>query len=224
MDGTATSGGDTGRAREPFLEQLLEIRQDLTVRKLALRRASDPELAEDALNEAYYAVARRGPDGINDLRAYYCKTLINVANKLYQFAATPTADLERIAESSQDRPGSRWVPRPVDETVCSGLLATAWLGHFAARRGELAGKVPGRSPDPDRYRAVIVAASERVLRANVTGDVSDADSIPELSAAYPAWFSEPECAENTRHQRFARARGDVRDLLRTIVSRDDLLA
>ena len=61
-----------------------------------------------------------------------------------------------------------------------------------------------------------------MLHANVTGDVSDADSNSELIAAYPEWFAEPGCAENARHQRFCRARADVRHLLSTIVSRDDL--
>lgn len=223
MDGTATAGGNPGRMQHHFQKQLLEIWQDSKVRGLALRRTGDLDLAQDALNQAYYAVARRGPEGIRDLRAYYCRTLINVANKLrYQFAPSSTGDFERIAESHQDNPDCQPVPRPVGETVCSRLLAVAWLEPFATRRGELGGQVPGRSPDPDRYRAVIVAASERVLRANVTGNVSDADSNPELIVAYPEWFAEPRCAENTRHQRFSRARADVRLLLSTIVSRDDL--
>jgi hypothetical protein len=223
MDGTAAPDRNPDRARQRFLEQLLGIRQDPKVRRLALRRAGDVELARDALNQAYYAVARRGPEGIKDLRAYYCRTLINVVNDLRcQSTASLTEDFERVAESHQDKSGCVPLPRPVDEAVCSLLLAEAWLEPFAIRRGELAAQVPGRSPDPKRYRAVIVTASGRVLRANVTGDVSDADSNPELIAAYPEWFAEPGCAENTRHQRFCRARADVRDLLGTIVSRDDL--
>jgi DNA-directed RNA polymerase specialized sigma24 family protein len=223
MDGTVTPGGDPHYGRQHFLEQLREIWQDPAVKRLALRRSGDPELASDVLNQAYYAVARRGPEGIRDLRAYYCRTLINVVSDLRSHSAVSlTEDFERIAESHQDKPGCESVPRLVDETVCSRLLAAAWLEPFAAQRGELAGQVPRRSSDPNHYRAVIVAVSERVLRANATSDVSDADSNPELIAAYPEWFAEPGCAENTRHQRFSRARADVRDLLRTIVSRDDL--
>lgn len=222
MNGTATPDGSPN-PRQLFLDQLLEIWQDPKVKGLALRRTGDVELAKDALNQAYDAVARRGPEGIRDLRAYYCRTLINVANKLrYQFAPSSTGDFERVAKSHQDKPGCQPVPHLVNQTVCSRLLAVAWLEPFASRRGELARQVPGRSPDPNRYRAVIVAVSERVLRANVTSDVSDADSNPELTAAYPEWFAEPGYADNTRHQRFSRARTDVRDLLRTIVSRDDL--
>ena len=91
-------------------------------------------------------------------------------------------------------------------------------------RGELATRVPGRSPDPGRYRDVIVAVAELVLLAIVAGDVSDADSNQALRAAYPQWFGEPGCADNTCHQRFSRARADVRDLLRAIISRDELCA
>jgi hypothetical protein len=223
MDGTVTAGGNPDRARRSFLEQLLEIRQDPKVKALALRRAGDLGLADDALNEAYYAVARRGPEGIRDVRAYYCRTVINVANSMrYEFAPSWTEDLERIAESSQDGLGGQVVPHSVDETVCGRLLANAWLESFAIRRRELAGQVPGRSPDPARYRATIVAASEQVLYASVTGDVSDADSNPGLIAAYPEWFAEPGCAENTRHQRFSRARADLHALLSSVVSRDDL--
>lgn len=69
---------------------------------------------------------------------------------------------------------------------------------------------------------MIVTVAERVLRANVTGDISDADSNSELCTAYPECFAEPGYAKNTYDQRFCRARGDVRGLLRAIVSRDDL--
>ena len=223
MGGTATPNRNPDRERQRFLEQLAEVRQDPKVKSLALLRAGDPELAKDALSEAYFAVARHGPKGIKDLRAYYCRTLINLVNDLrYQFGASLTDDVERVADSHQDRSGSRPRPRPVDESVCIHLLAEAWLEPFTTRRGELTAQVPGRSPDPLRYRAVIVTASERVLRANVTADVCDADSNSELTAAYPEWFAAPGSAENTRHQRFCRARADVRELLSSIVSRDDL--
>jgi hypothetical protein len=223
MEGITAPGENADRMRRHFQERLLEIWQDPKVRSLALRRAGDVELATDALNQAYDAVARRGPEGIRDLRAYYCRTLINVVkNLICQFGPTLAEDFERVAESRQGKPGCQPVPRSVDETVCIRLLAVAWLEPFATLRSELAAQVPGRSHDPGRYRAVIAAVSERVLRANIAGDVSDADSGPELIAAYPEWFGEPGCAENTRHQRFSRARADVRDLLRTIVSRDDL--
>ena len=38
-----------------FQQELLAIREDPEVRSLALRRAKSPEMAEDALQAAYYA-------------------------------------------------------------------------------------------------------------------------------------------------------------------------
>jgi hypothetical protein len=216
----------TAVPRKPeFMQQLLAIRDDPKVRRLALARAGDLELARDALDQAYCAVALvPDPEKIRDLRAYYCRTLINAVIELrYQFRASLLEDFERVAETRQDEPGCHPLPpRPLDEKVIVDVLFHSWLEPFAVQRPELAARLPGRSSDPDRYRDVIVSVAERVLLSIVAGDVSDADSIPALRAAYPEWFDEPGCAENACHQRFCRARADVRSLLRTIVSRDDL--
>jgi DNA-directed RNA polymerase specialized sigma24 family protein len=220
MSGTVTPDG-----RPDFRQELLAIREDPKVRNFALARAGDPELAKDALHETYCAVLRvRNPQQIRNLRAYFYRALTNAVNQLrYQLGAALVEDFGRVAETHQDEPGCHPAPpRPLDETVGIDLLARTWLGHFAAERGELATRVPDRSPDPCRYCDVIVTIAQLVLLAIVTGDVSDADSNPALRAAYPQWFAEPGCAENTCHQRFSRARADVRGLLRTIISRDDL--
>jgi hypothetical protein len=47
-------------------------------------------------------------------------------------------------------------------------------------------------------------------------------NLPVLFDDDAELFAESGCAENTCHQRFCRARADVRDLLRVIVNRDDL--
>ena len=113
-------------------------------------------------------------------------------------------------------------PPPVAEAVSTHLLTKAWLGPFSDRRGDLTASVPGRSADPGRYREMIVTVAERVLCRIIATDVSDADYNTALCTAYPDWFDETGCAENTRHQRFRRAREDVRALLRTIIDRKDL--
>ncbi len=109
------------------------------------------------------------------------------------------------------------------ELVSTHLLTEAWLTPFAARRGELTASVPGRSPDPGHYRAMIVTVAEQVLRAIVIEAVSDADCNAALRAGYPDWFAAAGCSDNTCHQRFRRARADVRTLLRTIIDRADLI-
>jgi len=82
--------------------------------------------------------------------------------------------------------------------------------------------VPARSHDPGRYRAVIVAVAEQVLRDVITGELSEADTNAVFRAAYPQYFAEPGCAENTCHKRFRRARADMRALLQAVVRRDEL--
>ena len=78
--------------------------------------------------------------------------------------------------------------------------------------------LPRRSDDPDRYRAVIYTAAEQILRDAITGEASEADANDAFRASYAEYFDQPGTPLNTRHQRFRRARMDVRELLRTIVS------
>ena len=208
-----------------FRNELAAVRDDPRIKSFALRLAGDLDLARDALNETYLAVARvQHPEHIDDLRKYFCRTLRRIVSRLRkQLGAIVIEDFDRIAEGHQDKPGCHPLPPPsVAETVISGLLAQDWLEQFTADREELASRVPGRSPRAERYRATIVAAAERLIVAIATADVCDADSNPALSAMYSQWFAEPGCAENTLHQRFSRARADIRALLRTIISRDDL--
>ena len=104
------------------------------------------------------------------------------------------------------------------------MLVQTWLDRFRAQRAQLHAAVPGRSPEPDRYRDLIVQTAGHILRAALDGHVSWADCNQALQAAFPDWFGQPGSAENTCHKRLSRARRDVQDLLRTIVSRDELLS
>ncbi len=83
--------------------------------------------------------------------------------------------------------------------------------------------MPARSSAPGRYRDLIVAVAEQVLRDGINGEANQADSNEALRAAYPEWFAQPGCAANTCHQRFRRARADTRELLKAVVNRDELL-
>jgi DNA-directed RNA polymerase specialized sigma24 family protein len=211
--------------RPDFQQELLAIRNDPKIRNLAWQRAGDPDLAIDGLQAAYCAVARvADPTAIRNLRAYFCQVLTREIYRLLgQLRATLVEDFTSLADIHQGRPGGLLpMPQSVAETVSTHLLAAAWLEPFATHRAKLTASVPGRSPDPGRYRAMIVTVAEHVLRAIIVEDISDADYNTALRAAYPEWFGEPGYPENTYHQRFSRARADVRALLRTIINPDDL--
>jgi hypothetical protein len=165
----------------------------------------------------------KDPRGIEDPKAYFCRVLIRVINALRgQLGAILPDDFASLADGYQGKACGEALPRPVDETVAANLLARGWLEHFIAERESLTAAVPGRSPDPGRYRALIVSVAEQVLRSIIIADVCDADGNPALRAAYPGWFNDDGGTTGNAHQRFSRARADVRSLLRMIISRDDL--
>lgn len=208
-----------------FHEELLAITEDLMTRSLARRWAKDRDTAEDAIQEAYRAVAQMAdPAAIVNLRAYFYQVLRRETYRLCgQLGAVVVDDSASLVDARQDRARCNApAPRPLDEVVVSNLLIQGCLKAVADRKQELAAKVPGRSRDPNRYRDVIVAAAKRILHASLTGDISDADHNTTLYDAYPEWFAEPGYPENTYHQRFRRARTDTRALLKTVVTRDDL--
>lgn len=82
--------------------------------------------------------------------------------------------------------------------------------------------VPERSNDPERYRLVVLAAAEEMLRTSMKGHVSWADCKKALQAGLPTWLNETGCEVETLYQRLSRARQDVRMLLKTIVIREEL--
>ncbi len=165
----------------------------------------------------------KDPGEIEDLKAYFCRVLVRVIISLRgQLGAILPADFAGLADACQGKVGGRALQCPVDETVATHLLAHDWLERFKAERESLTAAVPGRSPDPFRYRELVASVAEKVLRSIITADVCDADGNPALCATYPEWFADDGGTAGNTHQRFSRARADVRCLLRAIVNRDDL--
>lgn len=205
-----------------YLLQLAAIWEDPRIRRLALSRARDPEHAADALQEAFCAMARQDHRKIDDLRRYFTRVLINEIYRLRRPGPVSVGDIEEAAGASQWNASGQSPPEAFDEAVCDRLLAQTRLRALRAQRGSLARRVPGRSPDPRRYRAVILDCAEAMLAAVATDDLSDADPNSVLCSEYPAWFAEEGCTNANVYQRFKRARDDLRAVLRLIVSPEDL--
>lgn len=212
-----------------FQRRLLAIRHDPQVIGLAHKWAgNDPHLAEDGLQVAYYKVATvRHPERIDNLHAYFLTVLKNEINALrtQHQKMTPLQDPGAALELGQHGivVCGPTRSRSIDDLVRTSLLARSVHTRLAVQRESLMLAIPARSDDPRRYRTVIYHAAEQILLDGLNGDASDADSNDALRAAYPEYFAQPGASANLLHQRFRRAREDVRALLRAVVERDELI-
>ncbi len=116
-----------------FHDDLARIVADPEVRRLAERRAGCRELAEDALHETYWAVARtKRPGDIRDLRAFFCTSLIREINhQRTRQAPVPTQDIEGLWIVGKSRRLTRQGHHPHpsrDRRVCACSPRSSWLG------------------------------------------------------------------------------------------------
>ena len=218
MDDTSAPGGSPD-----FQRRLLEIRQDPQVIRLALRWAGHRELAEDALQTAYYRVASvPDTERIINLRAYFLRVLRNEINGVYTLLQ-PVLLLDD-PETLQPGPalyGPASEPA-VDDQACSTLQNQIFLKRHARQSAQLIAAIAARSADPARYRQVIYAAAKQVLLGHLSLEPNDAAFPKVLRAAYPEYFDQPGAAPNTLHQRISRARDDIKALLRAVIKREEL--
>jgi hypothetical protein len=207
-----------------FFEDLQRVRQEPAVRRLAQLRARDRELAEDALQQTYWNVARvPHPETIRDLRAFFCRALINEIRRLLsQSAAVSVEDIATTSDRQQISTSSaRTSLSDVEDEVCSQTLAQALLARLKNNHSLLVASVPGRSPSHQRYKTAVVAAAASILRMLLTQHVINADWNSVLKDEYPDYLDEHGVARNARDQRLSRARRDVVDVLKQIVSRGE---
>ena len=211
-----------------FQRRVLAIRLDPQVIGLARRWADkDRQLAEDGLDVAHYKVATfLHPERVENLKAYFFTVLRNEINAL-RMQHRKTAPHENPGAALElGQPGivvcGPARSRSMDDLVRTRLLAGSLRTRLTAQRLSLLLAIPARSDDPRRYKAVIFHAAEQVLIDGLNSDASDADSNDAFRAAYPEYFAQLDAAPNTCHQRFRRAREDVRALLQTVVDHDEL--
>src|SRR5271166_1882946 len=146
--------GGTVDSASAFDDELLDIMKDAGIRRLALHRAGSPDLAEDALNETYCAVATvREPARIGNLKAYFCKVLINETARLRaQLRTIPAGDLTEMSDLRQAPASSSG---GLEHHVHLSLLTEALFARLETHRDEWRAGIPGRLSDPDGYRAAI---------------------------------------------------------------------
>ena len=206
-----------------FLDDLAQLVQDPAVRRLAERRAEGPELAEDALQETFRSVAEtKNPEAIRDLRAFFCKSLIHT---IYRQKAVspplPAEDITAVADTNQRLAGAAGAAlSSVASEAHVRLLAEVAICQLERNRVELLATIPGRSDDPPRYQAAIVAAAKVILRLLLEGAVHPDDWNMVLRSAYPQWCDQAGLARDAMYQRLSRGRADVQLLLRRILPRN----
>jgi hypothetical protein len=196
-------------------EELAAIARDPGMRRAAWRLAGD--MADDLLQETWYAMARtaaRKP--IENPRGYFYKTMVNTWRHLRQDMARhgiPADDLDAAAGAAKGIPSA-------EHDALARLDAAARRGRLRARRAELWLTIPPYSPDPHRYRGVVMTVAETAAAGD--GPVSRAELNEALVVAYPEWFAEPGVKPGTLQQRRCRARQAIWRLLADVLGPEDL--
>jgi DNA-directed RNA polymerase specialized sigma24 family protein len=199
--------------------QLLEIWQDPRVRGFARRVAGDPDVAEDAMQSTYYAITRlKHLAEIENLKAYFYRVLLReIGRERAQLGAILVDDFTHTAEEGKVTvPVHQESSDGFEDGACTSVQFWSMRQRLVGQRLKLLASIAARSADPARYRTVICAAAEQVLCAGMMGEPSDADGNDAFRAAYPQYFAQAGASANTLHQRFLRARGDLRALLQAL--------
>jgi hypothetical protein len=217
------SSAHESQSQEPGgLAELAAICTSPEFRRLARRLAGD--LAEDALQETYYAVARvcqREP--IDNLRGYCYRALANMARRLRRELAhgpVPTDDLEAVHGAGHALSVGGHPPS-AEAAGLARVVTEEWLHRLRRRRAELRTGIQACSADPGRYQAAVLSVAEWVLASG--GPANTAEINQALAEAHPAWFGVSCGPPGTLYKRLSRARQSVRLVLEAVVDRDDLL-
>jgi DNA-directed RNA polymerase specialized sigma24 family protein len=209
-----------------FGDDVARVAQDPEIRRIAERRAGSVGLAWDALQETWRTVAQtKNPESILDLRAFFCRSLINeITRQRARTAPVLVEDIGATAEQQQrDGPSSGGSPpETLENQVVVRMLGERMLRQLERDHDRLMASVPGRSRNQTRYRFAIIKAARKILRLLFEGPVTSADINSVLEAEYPQMFGAPGPQDAT-HQRYSRARRDVQAVLQQLVTREELI-
>lgn len=187
-------------------DQLAAIVADPVMRRHARRLAGD--LAEDLLQQTWYAVARastRGP--IANLRGYFYRVMVNAAKRMREDIARQGIPVDDPVAAAGSRHGPALAAASAEDDAMLRLLSAARRELLRRRRAELRQSVSACSHDPKRYRDVILGLAEALLAAD--GPASRAEVNEALVAAYPEWFDALGLAAAAKYQRRCRGRDDL---------------
>ena len=196
-------------------EELAAIAYDPGMRRAAWRLAGG--MADDLLQETWYAMARTAArESIENPRGYFYKTMVNTWRHLRQDLARhgiPADDLDAAAGAANGMPSA-------EHDALGRLDAADRRGRLRARRAEFWLTIPPYSPNPYRYRGVVMTVAEAAVAGD--GPVSRSELNEALVTAYPEWFGAPDVKPGTLQQRRCRARQAIWRLLAAVLGPEDL--
>ena len=214
---SAPPGGSGELAAVGGYDELAAIASDPGMRRHARRLAGD--FFEDVLQETWYAVVRaRAREPIGNLRGYFYRVLVNTASAHVRGNRPAGHPGRRPAARSRRGPDLTAVSAESD--ALPRLLAAARRDLLRRGHAELRQGIPACSPDPDRYRDVILAVAEAMLAGE--GPASRAEINEALTGAYHEWFDTADATPATTYQRRCRARESIRQVLAAVIGPDDL--
>ena len=196
-------------------DELNAIRADAVMCRHAQRLAGD--LAEDLLQQTWYTVARAVARGlpIRNLRAYWYRVMAHDAARMGQDIARQGILADDPLAAAGPRRRLDLAATSAEEDALRRLLSAGRRALLHRRRAEFWQDISATSPDPRRYRDVVLGLTEGILAGD--GPETRAELNDALIAAYPEWFAEPGIAEAARYQRRRRGREDVGHVLEAVI-------
>jgi hypothetical protein len=198
-------------------DEVAAIASDPAMRRQARLLAG--AMAQDLLQETWYAVAQaRTPEPVTNVRGYFYRVMSNIAARMREEISRQGILVEDLATAVGTRRTGELAAMSAESDAMAWLLASARRELFHRRRAELRRDIRACSPDPDRYRDVILAVAEAALAED--GPASRPELNDALAAAYPEWFDAPEATVATKYQRRHRGRVDMGRVLAVVIGLD----